>query len=251
VAPHLFKAVGGKAPAVVRVRGVNVTYIDPKTGTRVTGARDGILVRYIEGTKSMGALTEPEIYAMKEDLAMMRVFRLWLADTDPHMGNFLVAANGEIFPIDFGFANLTRRLSFRQLPKDTFNSQKEMLENALAFRNLVDKHYPKDPSAVLYRWIDRIDGMLNYDDMEKTVEGIKSLCTQNNGKGLRDILERNLPPEEVQEMLDVLVERAHLLEGVLKTRFTQFKRVSFLYPWKSDSQFAQSDSWAQPLALAA
>ena len=95
VAPHLFKAVGGKAPVAVRVRGVKVDYVNPKTKHRVTGARDGILLRYIEGTKSMGALTEPEIYAMKEDLAKMRVFRLWLADTDPHMGNFLVAANGE------------------------------------------------------------------------------------------------------------------------------------------------------------
>jgi hypothetical protein len=140
-------------------------------------------------------------------------------------------------PIDFGYAQLRKTLELRQLMGLNPRNQEELMLYALEFSKKLEWIAPEAarighplPKTVLaaQKWIERIDAMLNYDAMEKTVEAIKSLCTRNGGNDLKALLRQALPPGAPADMIDeafaVLTERAELLEKVLRTRFIKFKR---------------------------
>ncbi len=195
---------------------------------------EGFLVRAAEG-KELMEMTEATILALKEDYAKQRVLRLWMGDTDGHLRNILITPEGRLLPIDFDFGSLKKDGKIRQAVMDT-SSQKEFLENVLNFpagvRQVNEQRIKlglgEHGSAPLYTWLDRLDGMLSYDEMAGTVKAIKDLCGERNGEALKEMLRQALPEEKVQEAFEALTERAGLLEEVLKTKFTQFKKTAAL-----------------------
>jgi hypothetical protein len=222
----LFNALGGKAPTARRVRKVTYPEFDTDGNFIKYAESDGIVYHFAEGTE-VGKLTEPEILAMKDELAPLRAFRLWLCDTDGHMRNFMMSPNGHPFPIDFGYAHMRRELSHPQCNNCSHaGNQKEFMEDALNFKTMLEKAgYPGDTS--LYGWVERVDGMLSYDDMEKMVDKIKSVCEKKSE--LRAMLEKAFapdaaPPGLIDEAVETLVARGEVLEEVLKKKFKKYKQ---------------------------
>jgi len=196
-------------------------------GRQVIDEVEGFLVRAAEG-KEMMELTEATLLALKDDYAQQRVLRLWLGDTDGHLRNMLVTPEGRLMPIDFDFGSLKKDGFLRQAGVST-SSQKEFLENALNFPAAIRQHAPGHASAPLYTWLDRIDGMLSYDEMAGMVKKIKELCADRGGDKLKDMLRQSLPNEAaVKEAFEALTERAGLLEEVLKKKFPAFNKTAGL-----------------------
>ena len=196
-------------------------------GVRVFEEAEGFLVRAAEGVELL-KFTEATLLALKEDYAKLRVFRLWLGDSDGHLGNFLLTAEGQLLPIDFDWASLKKDGFIGQFRRPNAN-QKEFLKDVLDVPNFIRKQAAGHSSAPLYTWLGRIDGMLSYDEMGKTVAAIKELCGKDGGGKLKDILRQALPKEKVQEAFEALTERAGLLEEVLKERFPVFKKTAALH----------------------
>jgi hypothetical protein len=198
---------------------------------------NGVLMRFAEG-KELNALCEPQILALKDEMARLRAFRLWLGDCDGHMGNYRFLADGHLAPIDFGYAQLSDVLALRQMGNTNPKSQEELLTQALNFAGWLDTAAQKGARVTpvqmaSYKWVDRIDATLNYDDMEKTVEAIQGLCSRNGGDDLKALLRQAHPPgaapETIDEAFKVLTERAKVLDKVLQTRFQKFKRAGVAF----------------------
>lgn len=234
VSTTLFNYLGGKAPTARHVRKINVPVYDKKTGQFLrTEEADGIVYNFVEG-KEVGELTEPEILAIKKDLASLRAFRLWLCDTDGHMRNFKFTPSGEPIPIDFGFAHLRNKLDLPQLSGAVSPAnQKQLMIEAMQF----SKHMRQARNAslvnattgqqALYSWIDRVDGMLSYDDMAPLVEKIEALCKDKAKleQVIKSAFGTGPPPAGfVNEAAGVLIERGEALESVLLRRFKQYKK---------------------------
>lgn len=251
LAPLLLDKLNNRSPAVRYVRKVNVTttkekrspsgtVLTDKDGKPITEATtervNGILVRYAKG-KELSELCEAHVLALKDEVARLRAFRLWFGDCDGHMGNFLFLDDAHLVPIDFGLAQLRSSLNFRQLDirgvlKAKIGNQEELMMEMLKFSSWVGKAAEAgkritDKQMAACKWVDRIDAMLNYDDMEATVNAIKELCNRNEGADLKALLRQALPegamPEMIDEAFQVLKERSDVLEKVLRTRFTKFK----------------------------
>jgi hypothetical protein len=243
----------GKAPRPLYLKGVNCPQ---KPGA------EGILLPYVENSVPLAKLTEPEILALKGDLAKIRVFRLWIADTDGHWGNILVR-NGEPVLIDCALANLRKELQFQQLGGVNWqefgikppNNQKEFMEAALSFTKILETRIPKeDLRLIKYKWMERIDGMLSYDDLYPTVKMIRELAADD--QKLNRIFDQASPalltPEFRQEMIGVLKERAKDLDEVLKKKFKTYKDVSVLpFPGPRYARVQSAPDWGESLALAA
>lgn len=195
---------------------------------------EGFIVRAAEGKELMD-MTEATILALKEDYAKQRVMRLWMGDTDGHLRNILLTPEGRLLPIDFDFGSLKKDGVIRQAGLNT-SSTKEFLENVQNFpaavRQLNEQRIGRGieelGSAPLYTWLDRLDGMLSYDEMAGTVKAIKELCAEDNGDTLKEMLKKALPADKVQEAFEALTERAKLLEEVLEKKFPKFKKTAML-----------------------
>ncbi len=218
-APLAASKIGLKSSAGKRVK-MKVPRV--VNGQEVIEEVEGFLVRAVEG-KELREMNEATILALKEDYAKQRVLRLWLGDSDGHLGNILLTAEGHLLPIDFDFASLKRDGVLRQAGRKN-DSPKEFLEDVLGFPALIRERMPTHASAPLYTWLDRIDGMLNYDDMAGTVKAIKDLCGEKDGDALREMLRQAMPEEKVKEAFEALTERAVLLEEVLQKKFPQFNK---------------------------
>ncbi len=189
---------------------------------------EGLLTRYIEG-QPVWNLTEPVLVAIKDDYAKLRALRLWLGDTDGHLGNLRLGKDGRISPIDFGLSHLNSDIKHhRQITPEAAlgrepTNQKDFLAACLKMPEYVRTQFGHDPTAPKYFWIERLDDMLSYDDMQGTVAAIKKLSSENDGQRLKDLLQKTLPAGEVDEAFQVLRERANVLDTVLKERFPQYK----------------------------
>ncbi|MFA6543963.1 MAG: hypothetical protein WCS99_06035 [Limisphaerales bacterium] len=195
-------------------------------GRQVFDEVEGFLVRAAEG-KELMEMTEATILALKKDYASQRVLRLWMGDTDGHLRNILLTPEGRLLPIDFDFGSLKKDGFLRQAGRNNA-TQKEFLEDALGFPSLIRDRMPDHASAPLYTWLDRLDGMLSYDEMAGTVGAIQELCAEDGGKTLKEMLRKALPEEKVQEAFEALTERSGLLKEVLENKFPVFKKTAVL-----------------------
>ncbi len=231
----------GHSPQAVALKDVNLAKIDPaKVNVK------GILTPYLPGSSKLAELSEPQILAMKEDLAKIYVFSAWIGNNDIHGGNILVTQNGKPCPIDFGLANLRRDLQLKHLPHLDFEqigmknptNQKELMETVLKFSTIVERFKKaggavSDQQLAMYRWIDRIRAMMSFNDLEPAIVMIENLC-RDNGKLLRPILQQSslLTKEREDIIVKVLTERGTKdLREVLKKQFIHFKTSSVL-PFK-------------------
>jgi hypothetical protein len=90
------------------------------------------------------------------------------------------------------------------------------------------KKYPRvsEGQKALYGWVDRVDGMLSYDDMSDMVKSIQKVC--KNKSELRAMLEKAFapdaaPPGLIDEAVETLVARGEVLQEVLEQRFKKYK----------------------------
>lgn len=192
-------------------------YVDAD-GKRQKITVTGVLSRYV-AHREFYRVTEPELLAMRKEFAVMRVFRLWLGDTDGHLRNQLIGEDGGNYGIDFGFAEFgsTPRLRQNRDKKGNmaiYDDQHQMLRNAVEFPFLVRVSHKSN----LYGWIDRMDDFVTYDDMKEAVEAIEKICANERGK-LGDLIEARYGAARRQEILDVLIERGELLHDVLRKKF--------------------------------
>ncbi len=171
---------------------------------------EGFIVRAAEG-KELMEMTGATILAHKEDYAKQRVMRLWMGDTDGHLGNILLTPEGRLLPIDFDWGSLKKDYNLGQFQRPS-HSPAEYLDDVLNIPALIRSRMPGHPSAPLYTWLDRLDGMLSHDEMAGTVKAIKDLCAERNGETLKDMLRQALPEEKVKEAFEALTERAGLLK---------------------------------------
>jgi hypothetical protein len=228
VTNQLQDALGFKAAACQRVR----LPADAALPPAARGAQ-GLLSRYITG-QPLIELNEAVLVALKDDYAKQRVLRLWFGDTDGQLGNLRLGNDGRLAPIDFGFAHLNSNFEHhRQFHPETIlrrkpQSQADLMRACLAFPERVPQLYAGHSSVPLYAWLDRIDGMLNYDDMKGAVDAIKGLCNERGGQRLKEILQETLPADQVDEAFQALMERATGLETVLKEKYPSFQKTSLL-----------------------
>jgi len=230
-------ALGGRAPTARMLKSVYLPAFDLNGNPIGLKAVNAIVYRFAEGVE-VGTLTEPQILALKDQLAALRAFRLWLCDTDGHMRNFKLSSIGDVTPLDFGWAHLRKERYLPQIdhPESVRGeNQKQLMQDALKFNTLVQRAADRgliemdEGQRALYNWIDRIDGMLSYDDMAPMVDRIKALCA--NRAELEKAIRRGFgtgpaPDDFVKEAADVLVERGEVLDTVLKGRFKQYKKTA-------------------------
>jgi hypothetical protein len=261
------KAAGGRAPAC---RALNSTkkiacFAEKAEGNRrVTLVPNGevemagTLTQYIPGA-DLYSLSEAQVLALRKELAVQRVLRLWLGDLDGHLGNIRIGDDGQAHLMDFGWANLTgelqnpmyANLKQRQELARKLMEKPELLENldpdtVRHFKLLANINLPvpakeleameavlmaadvicnaEVPKGEIYGWVQRTDGTLNYDDMHDTSKAIWELCHgPDKGERLLAALRATGAPEErCQKAFDVLRLRADLLHKVLPKRFPTF-----------------------------
>jgi len=183
--------------------------------------------------------TEPVAVALKEDYARQRVFRAWLGDSDGHLGNQLFAADGKLWQIDFGMSNLKSNKGLRQVGESLkFKTERDFLEAVVGVphgRTAMPAVAPEEQAmldylgprffagieegekALPYQWMVRMDEMVHYKDMKKTVDSIVEL-TGPKAKQLKELLKQSGHPKP-DKAFDVLKERADSLKAVLEKRF--------------------------------
>jgi hypothetical protein len=177
----------------------------------------GILSRFVE-KKDFWELTEPEIFALIEDMARIRVMNVFLGNTDGHLLN-LWRASGRGVPADFGLAQVfaNKNSEFRgrcplvQIQKDfKIADASRLIFTALA----APAHFDKQ----IYKWLQRFEGALRLEHMEPTIKAIESFCSkkENLRKLARD---RGLPPDLEEAFVNTISERAGVFRKEVKEFF--------------------------------
>ncbi len=184
----------------------------------------GVLVRAIEG-QELWKLTEAEVLALKGEYAKLRVFRAWLGDTDGHLRNLFLDAEGGLFGIDFGFTHLMADASkHRHYAGMTAKTPEQFLAEAIEMPRIVlqNTRQSANEKHALYAWIGHMDEYLSYEEMAGTVKGIRELCDDRGGETLKEMLResmKGMPENRVDEAFKVLKDRADELEDVLRWKF--------------------------------
>ncbi len=201
----LANAVGLSAPGAksVALGKLRTTADDPRLAEIVA---TGVLYRDVTGVNLLQNVPEALVVAMKDDYARQRVFRAWLADTDGHLKNQLLAQDGRWWSIDFGFSNLTADKTLRQIGEWAPDEPTLMLQSM----ELVCSRF-EDSHPHLYKWMIRMDQMIGYNDMKPTVDAIKALCADE--PALRGVLSPYMKGPELEEAVKTLIERSKFLDG--------------------------------------
>jgi len=227
----------------------------------------GILSRFIEGRRAVVDLTLPELMAVKNEYAALRVFRLWVGDPDGHLANYVIGPDGRLYAIDFGKAQISgsRQIKlplrgqsagwvaggengteaiYLQECMNTFREIGEGLEEVT--RQGLREHSLTAP----YTWGNQFDEFLGYAEMDKTVQKIKGLC--DHPTALQEVVTdgyrlagRNIKDKEVikaiKDTVDTLKARSKALKKVLENRYLKGPGpTSFLFPspqrWRSPAR---------------
>ncbi|MCJ7682025.1 MAG: hypothetical protein MUP70_14960 [Candidatus Aminicenantes bacterium] len=223
----LAEAAGLRAPAVRRLDAAEIQRLK----SRFPNIKEGLVSRAVDGT-DLTEVTEPIVTAMKAQYAQQRVFRAWIGDPDGHLRNQLLAGDGRLWQIDFELGNLTDR-RIKQLdvilpnersfvaqavdfPKGSAGLTPD-LNFSREYRQALDRELGDHP---LYQWMNRMDDMIHYNEMEETIEAIGKLVNDKGGIRLKARLrDASLPESEVDTIYTILKERQEHLEDIFKERF--------------------------------
>ena len=196
---------------------------------------DTLSAKVDSSSDAVKAEAKPKLQTLRDQAAQLNK---QLDEAKKPCWGYRFLADGHLAPIDFGYAQLRDVLTLRQMGGTDPQNQEELLMHALNFSDWVELMAKNTTSVTAkqraaYKWVDRVDAMLNYDDMEGTVTAIKDLCTRNGGDDLKALLRQALPPgaapETIDEAFKVLTERAKVLDKVLQTRFQKFKRAGVAF----------------------
>ncbi len=210
----------------------------------VDEAIEGILYRVLEG-KEVHTMTEAQLLALKSDLALQRPIRHWIGDTDGHLRNVQLGSDGHLWMLDFDCAMLRKGgfhlqvnpwliLNIKVPPGTPYPAltQDDMMRAFLASPKWMEDYLKglnkgtalSGTGGELYGWIDQLDGAISYEEVAPIIGAIEDFAVKGGGKRLRKALEQSgLPPDQVQEAFEVLVERANLLKKALEGKYKSAK----------------------------
>ena len=202
-------------PAPATPSAVIVSKKGPPAGAKkeieVDEVFDGVLIRAVDGDP-LWNLPESGVLAFREDLALQRAFRLWIGDTDGHMGNQIRGGGWRMWAIDFDMANLLSNDKLSQVSGDLSGlTLKELMKLAVDLPKRMRGHSQ-------YAYMARLDDMLQYQDMLPVLNRMRQL-TANNGQKLRLVLKQHLPDDLIDDAVKTLTDRVRPLEDVLRERF--------------------------------
>lgn len=201
--------------------GLRVPHAEPHTLTELVNGQavrhEGVLIRWIDEAQELAQLTPGARTALKQQLAELRAFNVFMGNYDVHMGNYMVDRAGHVWGIDAGMAMLgTPRnaadIAGRIVPGlDTAGS--EAVVWSRAWRDWYHFHdNPQVRDAVT-----RLDDVLAYDDMANVSRNIRRL---GDGRLLDDV-EAVLGPQHpwLDEVKSTLNERRVRLDELLQERW--------------------------------
>ena len=215
-------------------RTVKITYKDTKSGSIVTKDQEisgyGVLIRHVPNAdKTLRDLTEAEILGRRRAYAVQRLLRAVMGDPDGHGGNVIPAADFRLRAIDFGMGRVRKAAGepIKQYSHIKPGSEAEFMDNCLNLPSHPHFHQPKLEG--MYKWINRLDEMLDYDtDFKLAVDELKRVRKDPGPNGLKSIIENRCREADgtldkvlVDEVFKVYSERIDNLEAVLRKRLRQ------------------------------
>ncbi|MGD9851982.1 MAG: hypothetical protein AB7T38_11990 [Nitrospirales bacterium] len=197
------------------------------------GQRNTLLVsRGVDIGADFGNLNDGEILSFLDEFAEQRAFRAWLGDPDGHVGNMMVSKDGQLLPFDFDRAHIGDEKAHTLYIGQYYPNEEELMRGSVlwshgsvgeeimdqAFEQQVGKslRLVRDTDAKHYSAMARIEQMVGYKRLKKTVDKIQSLT--NDSRKLEKLLEQGGWPD-IDTAAKVLRERASKLEETLKPLF--------------------------------
>lgn len=178
-----------------------------RTTMRVGAAEvPGTFIRYVDGTELKDCAVG-QILAVKEQVARARVLRVFLGDYDLQSRNLRVAANGAVFDLDHGQADL-----LGSVPDGV---SAEQMEEVLRRQMQWCANSNDSPQAVtrqIYQLVGAVERQVDYAQVEGLITQIKAAVQDGS-------LERALRPvhgAQTGKLMEVLRVRANLLEEVFR-----------------------------------
>jgi hypothetical protein len=180
--------------------------------------QQGILSRFVK-KREFWELTEPEIFALIQDYARIRLLNAFLGNTDGHMRN-IWSASGHATPSDFGlaqiFANSNAEYGGR-FPLVQFGETTHEIKNAYGLLHLA-LELPLTVRVPMYSWLQKFENALRYEHMEPVVKAITSLCSDK--EKLRKLArDRGLPQNLEDAFVKAMSERASGFEKQARSYF--------------------------------
>ena len=212
-------------PAKTRVNPQGDTIINPAQKVVVGKV---LVTRSIDQFVPLLDMEEHVLLALRADYAEQRALRAFLADSDGHLNNIGIGPNGKFWVIDTDMANFGSDHSLKQLGSTPFRSEGELVEAAVTFAHGVMPANLRTNATMagadhlakaikphpLYRWINRIDQMVRYEDMAALVGRIKKLVSSESTVVER-LVAGGVDRSRAQQIFQLLQQRAEILEEVL------------------------------------
>lgn len=177
--------------------------LDPN-GVLKTVEKECLVVRYVPGTQ-LKDLPQEVAIAFKEQIARDKVLAALLGDHDRHLGNYLITADGRIWSIDHGMADVAGR-NFRE-----YSLLVDADEVAGYMRTRI-------LDGTRYHWgLGWLDNHITFEDMEPMIKQVEALCKDE--KKLRALLGRHLSGAELDNAVEVVRKRAGVLRDVMRDCF--------------------------------
>ena len=199
------------------------------------GQRAQLLVsRGVDIGADFGDLNDGEILSFLDQFAEQRAFRAWLGDPDGHVGNMMISKDGKLLPFDFDRAHIGSEKAHTLYVGHYYPNEQELMRGSVLWSHgsigdeALDQYFEqvmgsslrfvRDTDAKHYSAMARIEQMVGYARLKKTVDKIQALA--NDGRKLEGLLEQGGWPD-VEAAAKVLRERANTLEDTLKPLFNK------------------------------
>lgn len=232
---ELGKEVCGVNVPECAVGKMSLKELDPN-GVLKTVEKECLVVRYVPGTQ-LKDLPQEVAIAFKEQIACDKVLAALLGDHDRHLGNYLITADGRIWSIDHGMADVAGR-NFRE-----FSQLVDADEVAQYMRKRI-------LDGTRSHWgLEWLDNHITLEDMEPMIKQVEALCKDE--QKLRAILSRHLSGAELDNAVKVLGKRAGVLRDVMRECFGSAEDplvVPLPTPRAGAAAFDLSIAWPLPRA---
>jgi hypothetical protein len=166
----------------------------------------GTFIRYVDGTELKDCAVG-QILAVKAQVARARVLRVFLGDYDLQSRNLRVAANGAVFDLDHGQADLLGSIPDGATPeqcREVLRRQMQWCANS--------NESPQAVTRQIYQLVGAVERQVDYTQVEGLVAQIKTAVKDGS-------LEKALRPihgAQTDKLMEVLRVRADLLEEIFR-----------------------------------
>ena len=198
------------------------------------GQKNPLLVsRGVDVGADFGDLNDGEMLSFLDEYAEQTVFRAWLGDPDGHAGNLMLSKDGDLLPFDFDRAHLGDQQAHTMYIGHYYEGDEQALMRGSVLWShgsigdeVLDDYYKqaigssmrmvRDTQNKHYAAMARIQQMIGYKRLKKTVDKIKALADDTSK--LKGLLEAGGWPD-IETAAKVLKARADKLEDTLQPLF--------------------------------